>query len=217
MSIPSFLQSMAATALVLAIAWSDPCTAQSSPAETRMREQLRQTATRLREVQDENQALKAQLQTLQEQAPAPARVAPPRPDPGLQSQLRAHEARASEMDRRIGQSEQALAQWKTGYEQAATAYRTRDADAKRLEAQLEHALQHDRACVANNVELVQISKELIQRYKDKALGEWIADREPLTQLGSVRLEQLAQDYRAKVADLAVPIPSSEDVLVPTNP
>lgn len=176
-------------------------------AEARMRDQLRQTVTQLRQLQDENAQLQAQVAALQQAVDArevESVGASTQETARLQGELKSEGARADELDRRLGQLTQALAQWKQGYEQAATAYRTRDADAKRLEAQLEQTTVHAKTCDANNAALVGIADELISRYKDKTLGDWMADREPLSQLGRVKFESLAQEYHAKVTDLAVP-------------
>ena len=91
------------------------------------------------------------------------------------------------------------------FEQAATAYRTRDADARNFEAQFNELSAHSRTCDANNVELVKIGNELVARFRDKSFGDLVKSSEPLTQVGRVRLEELAQDYHVKITDLAVPV------------
>lgn len=61
-------------------------------------------------------------------------------------------------------------------------------------------------CRSRNRKLSVISRELLGRYEEKGLLEEFADAEPLTGIGRVETENVAQDYRFKLEDLKVPPP-----------
>lgn len=191
----------------LALATVSGVASAQSTTEARLRDQLKQVIVQMRSLQDENAQLRSQVATLTAQA-AVAKpqegAATPEETAKLQADLKAESARADGANRRVEQMEKALAQWKQGYDQAATAYRTRDSDAKRVETDLAAATAHAKTCDANNADLVAIGNELIARYKDKSFGDWMSDREPLAKFGRLRFEELAQEYHVKVVDLAVP-------------
>ncbi|MFN4264526.1 MAG: hypothetical protein ACK4F8_02125 [Aquabacterium sp.] len=53
-------------------------------------------------------------------------------------------------------------------------------------------------CMAHNVELVRLGQDLLTRYEAKGFGEVLGAKEPMIQLGRVKLENLAQSYRDKI-------------------
>lgn len=61
-------------------------------------------------------------------------------------------------------------------------------------------------CRSRNRKLSVIGRELLGRYEDKGLLEAFTDAEPLTGIGHVETEKVAQDYRFKLEDLKVPPP-----------
>lgn len=182
--------------------------AQQSPAEVRLRDQLRQTTTDLRQAQDENAELKLKLQQAQQPA-APAPAAKPAPavdDARLRSlagKAEAESARAASLQQQLDQAQKALEQWKQAYEQAVALARGRDAEAKKYQALYTEADTHGKSCEADNVKLVQIGGELLDRYKHKGVWSAVSDAEPLTGLHRIEMEKLAQDYHARIVDATV--------------
>ncbi len=59
-------------------------------------------------------------------------------------------------------------------------------------------------CKANNDSLYRISQELVDRYRNKSVWQSLKQAEPLTGLGDVKLEVIAEDYRYRIDDLQVP-------------
>ena len=51
---------------------------------------------------------------------------------------------------------------------------------------------------SNNAELCVIAEELLKKYRNKGLGAVFMDKEPLTQIRKVELEQLIQKYQERI-------------------
>lgn len=58
-------------------------------------------------------------------------------------------------------------------------------------------------CKANNGSLYEINMELVDRYRNKGLWQALRQAEPLTGIGEVQLEVIAEDYVYKIEDLQV--------------
>jgi chromosome segregation ATPase len=54
---------------------------------------------------------------------------------------------------------------------------------------------------SKNVSLIQLSNEILTRYKEFSLGEALKAKEPFVGSTRVTLENLAQDYKEKIRDL----------------
>jgi hypothetical protein len=195
--------------LISCVALAAPAQAQS-PAEARLRDQLRQTTLDLRQAQDENSALKVKLDALSQQAappPAPVAAAPTAADTArlgrLQAALSAEQAKTAAALQQGDSDHKALAQWQQSYAQLLTLAKSRDADAKKFEAMYKEEDSHAKACTQSNVRLVQISDELLSRYKNKGVWDAMGDGEPLTGIHRVELEKIAQDYHARIVDSTV--------------
>lgn len=55
--------------------------------------------------------------------------------------------------------------------------------------------QQIESCEANNVKMVQINRELVDRYEKKGVFDAWLQREPLTQLKRVEVENIVQEYQ----------------------
>lgn len=87
---------------------------------------------------------------------------------------------------------------------------TADTHAKELEAKLQDtetrltAREKElSACTADNRKLGALSKELLGRYADKGVMDAMLEREPLTQLKRVELENLVQQYDDRITESSV--------------
>jgi chromosome segregation ATPase len=58
-------------------------------------------------------------------------------------------------------------------------------------------------CKANNDELSRVNLDLVDRYRDKGFWQVLKQSDPLTGIGKVRLETIADDYRYRIEDLQV--------------
>lgn len=182
-----------------------------SAAETALRDQLRKTILDLRQLQDQNAALKAQLAAT---GPRPAPAAPaPEPkaaagDAKLQGALKSETDKAKALQQQLDNANKVLAQWQQVYDQAVALARARDADAKKFETEYHQVDDHVNACDRKNTILVQIGEELIERYKHKDTWDALKDGEPLTGIHHVKLERIAQEYHARIVDAtSAPLPA----------
>jgi regulator of replication initiation timing len=171
--------------------------------EARMRDQLKEAVTQVRQLQIENASLKADLAKATAATPAPAAAAAPADASGseeLQSSLDQQTTRADALETQTAQLKKTLSQWQQSYDQATALARDRDAAAKKSEALSQDLRTHVDTCEKNNATLVSISEELLSRYKNKGVIAAARDREPLLGLHRVELERLAQEYHARIVD-----------------
>ncbi len=182
--------------------------AQSASPEDRLRDQLRQTTLQLRQLEDENSDLKEKLNAANQQAATAAKVPKASAEEArLNRQLKESGARVTTLEQQLDAMQKSLDQWKQAYQQAATVARTRDGDARTLDAKLRDSESHVQSCEGKNTRLVQISDELLERYKNKGAWESLKNEEPLTGLDRVDLEKIAQDYHGRIVDATVQPPA----------
>ena len=171
--------------------------------EARMRDQLKEAVTQVRQLQIENASLKADLAKAAAATPALAAAAAPADASGsaeLQSSLDQQTTRADALETQTAQLKKTLSQWQQSYDQATALARDRDAAAKKSEALYQGLRTHVDTCEKNNATLLSISEELLSRYKNKGVIAAARDREPLLGLHRVELERLAQEYHARIVD-----------------
>ena len=100
-----------------------------------------------------------------------------------------------------------LMKWQASYNEAALAARTRDADAKKLDALLVQTRGRTTACEAKNTELYIFGKELIDTYGRQDFLSTISTKEPFTRLKRVEIESVMQDYQDKLRANAIVHPA----------
>ena len=61
--------------------------------------------------------------------------------------------------------------------------------------------QQIESCEANNVKMVQINREVVDRYEKKGAFDALLQREPLTQLKRVEFENIVQEYQDQIDQL----------------
>jgi hypothetical protein len=198
--------------------WTSLGHAQSATPEDRLRAALRDTTRQLRDAQDELASLRAENASLKQQAAAApkAKACPATPDispvarrqidrlVAENEQLRRY---ADDAQKIIAKWQDAQAQWQTGLQQANQHAQTNEAAAKGLQDKLEslqkqeqETLAGQKKCIANNSELVKISADLLERYRDKGFWDLIGNSEPITKIHRVRFETLLQEYSGKIQD-----------------
>lgn len=70
-----------------------------------------------------------------------------------------------------------------------------------LQAKLETQKNNFKVCYANNRKLLDVNQELVALYENKGVVDALRQREPVTGLRRVEVENLVQDYRYKLEDL----------------
>ena len=90
--------------------------------------------------------------------------------------------------------------WKAAWQQATSLAQTTDAEKTKLATEaagLKHTLA-DRE--RKNIALFNAANEILDRYKNHALGKAILAKEPFTQTSRVKIENLVQGYNDKIID-----------------
>ena len=73
----------------------------------------------------------------------------------------------------------------------------------KLQAQLKKTAKALKSCKENNAALCVIGEELVKAYKNKGITTAILEKEPLTQIKKVELEQLTQKYKENIEQLKI--------------
>lgn len=73
-----------------------------------------------------------------------------------------------------------------------------EADKTQLQSTVVEQAQWIESCGAKNVKLVEVNRELLQRYKNKGVFDAMLQREPLTQLKRVEIENIVQEYQDEI-------------------
>jgi hypothetical protein len=184
--------------------------------ESRLRDALRNTMLQLRDAQgqvatlqasqaqsdQDNAALKAKVDALNLQI---ASLVKQSADDKVASDKVAADLKAQNADQatQIGKLNDALAAWEKDDKQYAQLARDKEAARAQLAAQviLMQRVIDDRE--TKNLALYNLGNEILTRYEQYGLGEALAAKEPFTGLTRVKLQELVQDYRDKVADQRV--------------
>jgi chromosome segregation ATPase len=179
------------------IAGLSAAVAQSDDSTARLRAALRQATVRLRELEDQNANLQAKQSELERDRLAATQKAAEN-EKGL-SALRGQAASSrAALERAAEAQKENLAKWERAYKDATDTARTRDADAKRLEAALTNLREQNRATEAKNAELYRLGQELLKLYDSKDMFDVLRAGEPITGLKRVEYENLMQDYDDKL-------------------
>ncbi len=76
----------------------------------------------------------------------------------------------------------------------------KDREKKRFEAEIANQISATQTCEKKNGELYQIDVSLMEKYKNKGVMSSLLQKEPFTQIESVKMESLLQEYRDKADD-----------------
>ena len=121
--------------------------------------------------------------------------------------LKASEAARAELQARLDALQKQSAEQKRS-DDAALAARTaefkatldyRDAQQRQLQARFDNEVGQVFACADKNDRLIQLSAELLERYRKKGLAEIASQHDPLLGIGQVEMFNLVQDYRDRAA------------------
>jgi uncharacterized coiled-coil protein SlyX len=203
-------------ALVLGLTLGPAEAADENSVEARLRQALRAATVQQRALEDENATLRAkqskddrQVQeltaTAADQAKVIAQLRQTADESGaaaakLRDEATALAGKLQASERSLGEAQTTLTKWKAAYDEAANVARTRDADAKLLQTQLGETTQRADRCEAKNGELFKLGTEILALYQDKGPLTALFEREPVTQIKRVEIENLVQDYRSKLLD-----------------
>jgi peptidoglycan hydrolase CwlO-like protein len=75
-----------------------------------------------------------------------------------------------------------------------------EAERAELETNVSNLDGEVKACATKNIELYEIGLQLIDQYKNKGVWDSVAQREPVTGLKQVEIENLIQDYKLRLTN-----------------
>ncbi len=116
--------------------------------------------------------------------------------------------RLAEREKRLADYIAALDQWKVAYQSAVAASKKSDAEREKVAGEvvsLRHTIA-DRE--RKNIALFNVSNEILDRYRDYALGKSLAAKEPFIGNARVQVENHVQGYRDKIIDNRLNAPST---------
>lgn len=201
MGASSMSRAALAAMLVLTLAGVVPARADSDDPQARLRAALKTATMRIRELEDQNAQLTAkQAAAERDKIDFTQKAAADDKELGeLRQQEAADKTALEQASATQKQQGDSIAKWQTSYNEAAEAARTRDGDAKRLDAVVGKLRPQMQSCEAKNAELYKIGEEILGLYDKKDFLDLVAG-EPVTKLKRVELENTMQDYEDKMRD-----------------
>ena len=181
---------LAAAALGIRPAFADEAT------EERLRAALRDATSQIQSLQEQNATLQAKAATPVAPAPVTRTVTT-----GI-SKARYDKA-VSELTRRLADSDQTAAKWKTAYDQAVSGAQSKDNEQQKTIAELTTFKDREQVCETKNAKLYGLGVEILGRYENVDFGDAFGAKEPFVGTKRVELETLGQDYRDKLTESKV--------------
>jgi chromosome segregation ATPase len=176
------------------------CGAARADTETdKLREALRSAIAQTRALEDQRAAQQAKVaEAERDKAALKAQVEAGKAE--IKKLERQQRDAVDEFNKRLTERDEALDKWKAAYEEAASVARTRDAERIRFEGEATAYKASTKSCLAKNVQLTKVGRELLHRYEDVHFGDMIVARDPLIGEQRVRIQSLLQDYNDKLLD-----------------
>ena len=106
-------------------------------------------------------------------------------------------------ERNLESSKQRMTELVGKFRETATNLKEVEADRIKLTQDLSERKAAFDTCAANNVQLYDISKEVLDRYEHVGLFTRVGAAEPFTRITRTRIENLADGYRARVEALRI--------------
>ena len=196
-----------AIASSLIIAWGVLGTAAAADdsKNSREREMLRRAQEALRQSQTESSALAqgksdaeqklkaagAQLDTLRNSSKSE--------QAGLRAKLKAAADSQAGLSSQLESAHQQLAALTAKQAETTKMLSERESLLKRVQSDLDASRTAGTSCEAKNLKMYEYSQELARRYEDKGVWTAMRQKEPVTGIGGVGMENLLQEYREKAA------------------
>jgi hypothetical protein len=202
---------------------------QAAPSnESRLRDALRNSMLQLRDAQNQvvtlqaaqaqsdkdNTDLKAKVDALNAQIDAlnkqsgDDKAAAAKVADGLNAQI-------ADQTGQIAKLNEALAEWKTAYNQATQLAATKESERARLASVAISLHRQVEDLQAKNLKLFATGTEILKRYEEFSLGEALGAKEPFTGITKVKLSEQVQDYKDQLLDQRLLAP--QDAPLPPPP
>lgn len=184
----------------------------ADPIVDRMRDQLRQTVTQMRQLEDENLSLKAQLANV---VPVKATPVVPKVNTAELNQLRSaarlEAEKASGLQKKLDEAIAQTQQLQLVLNQANTNIKTQQQAALSLDGQIKTYSQKYALCESSNKKMLTLVNDLINLHQQQNFWQALRSHETVTGLYRVKLENVLQDYEGKATEATV-----EPLITPTE-
>jgi hypothetical protein len=165
----------------------------------RLREALRNATAQTRALEDARVASQAKLADAErDKAALKAQVDAGKAE--IKKLEKEQREAVEEFNQRLTERDETLEKWKSAYEEAATVARAKDAERAKFEGEATAYKASTQSCLAKNVSLMKVGRELLHRYEDVNFGDMLVAREPLIGEQRIRIQNLLQDYNDKLLD-----------------
>jgi type VI protein secretion system component VasK len=178
-------------------------TTRSGNADVRVMQQLQQATAEKTKLEAENADLKHQLDDLKKKLDKTSAQ-----QNALQQRAKALETVASRESSSTQQNNEALEKSRaqmqelvTKFRETAQTLREVESDRNEVKSQLSAREREFKTCVDRNAGLYFLGEEMLDRLEHKGVWASIKESEPFTQISRTRLENLVDDYRARVEEL----------------
>jgi chromosome segregation ATPase len=106
-------------------------------------------------------------------------------------------------DNALAKSRESISALNVEIQQAAQNQSRVESEKNLLQAKVESQTKQIESCESLNARLLQVNQEILAQYEKKGFFDSLMQREPITQLKSVEMENIVQDYQDRLDRLAV--------------
>lgn len=110
-------------------------------------------------------------------------------------------------ERNLEQSKQRMTELVGRFRDTANNLKEVEADRTKLRAELSERNNAFDTCAANNMQLYEINRDILNRYEHVGLFTKVSADEPFTKITRTRIENLADEYRERAQELRVKKPA----------
>lgn len=195
--------------LIVALAALSSAQAADDSKNSREREMLRRAQEALRQSQTESAALaqsKSEAEQKLKDADAQLNVlrnSSKSEQAGLRAKLKAASDSEASLNTQLTAARQQLAELTAKQAETAKMLNERETLLKRVQSDLDSSHASGASCEAKNLKLYEYSQELARRYEQKGVWTAMRQKEPVTGIGAVGMDNLLQEYREKAASQRV--------------
>jgi chromosome segregation ATPase len=111
---------------------------------------------------------------------------------------RKHTGARKNSDAALAKTRESIAVLNVDMQQTTQNLRRMESEKSLLQETVVGQAQQLEACESNNVKLLQVNRELLGQYESKGFFDSLMQREPITGLKGVELENIVQDYQDRL-------------------
>lgn len=197
--------SITVSGLIIALLTLSTAGAADDSKNSREREMLRRAQEALRQSQTESSALaqgKSEAERKLEAAAAQLnslRNSARSEQIGLRAKLKEASDSEASLSSQLATARQQLTELTAKQAETAIMLNEREMLLKHVQSDLDSSHAAGASCEAKNLQLYEYSQDLARRYEGKGVWTAMRQKEPVTGLGQVGMENLLQEYREKLA------------------